>query len=520
MKSMCKKKSITPLDGAIELGGEVSVSQLMESPLLRQEAKALAEALEQDCRMGLLSPGQTVEDLLRQGVSCPSCVQDEPCIKDGGCVCHVMGHPCSTGSVLGGKRLGEPLCCQACPAGVDLPGILQLLREGSVLEAQRTLMKFLPMAATVCLACGKCTGACVRNREGAPVAVHRVMDWLGKTISSHPEIFFIQPSGDSKKWIALQLPTLANLTAAYYLRRMGNHVVVCQSVPAGEILAPYGERAASLAGPLGEYLENLAYMGVLFEEKSLEDLQQAYSFHQALCLERSPQRDWDSLLAEIPFGVEEARKLNLSYGLKSFLEPGGDFCTFDREGAVLPPALGEGQETCSQQAALREASRCWNCSCFGAAAGSASAALLMLETVIQTSQRRLRAQDYFSQAEPWRQLKPEEALACLEVPMSGDFCSGCLRQGEISLCYAFLFEGGRLQVLRMVFAGVAPVPIRVTAAERCLAQQEKASLQPAAAAHEIMEHIRPSLCCMQGNEGKPLQMEALIQQSLEVALRS
>ena len=189
-------------------------------------------------------------------------------------------------------------------------------------------------------------------------------------------------------------------------------------------LAPYGERAASLAGPLGEYLENLAYMGVLFEEKSLEDLQQAYSFHQALCLERSPQRDWDSLLAEIPFGVEEARKLNLSYGLKSFLEPGGDFCTFDREGAVLPPALGEGQETCSQQAALREASRCWNCSCFGAAAGSASAALLMLETVIQTSQRRLRAQDYFSQAEPWRQLKPEEALACLEVPMSGDFCSG------------------------------------------------------------------------------------------------
>ena len=104
--------------------------------------------------------------------------------------------------------------------------------------------------------------------------------------------------------------------------------------------------------------------------------------------------------------------------------------------------------------------------------------------------------------------------------MSGDFCSGCLRQGEISLCYAFLFEGGRLQVLRMVFAGVAPVPIRVTAAERCLARQEKASLQPAAAAHEIMEHIRPSLCCMQGNEGKPSQMEALIQQSLEAALRS
>lgn len=96
-------------------------------------------------------------------------------------------------------------------------------------------------------------------------------------------------------------------------------------------------------------MDDLSYMGVLFEEKSLEDLQQAYSFHQALCLERSPQRDWDSLLAEIPFGVEEARKLNLSYGLKSFLEPGGDFCTFDREGAVLPSALGEGQETCSQQ---------------------------------------------------------------------------------------------------------------------------------------------------------------------------
>ena len=69
--------------------------------------------------------------------------------------------------------------------------------------------------------------------------------------------------------MALPSPTLAALSAAYYLRRMGNHVVVLNDGPAEASLAPFGERALPLAHRLARYKENLVSMGVLFSPGSL-----------------------------------------------------------------------------------------------------------------------------------------------------------------------------------------------------------------------------------------------------------
>ena len=173
------QNAITALDGAVAVGGAVTVAQLLEDPLLWQEARPVAEAVRRDVEAGLLSPDQRAEALLRQDVRCPSREQGAPCLLAGERACPSLENPCPAGSVMGGKRLEPPACQAACPAGVDLAGILQLLREGSLLEAQRTLMKYLPMARTVCRVCGRCAGACVKSQ---PVGIDQLMDWLGDTI--------------------------------------------------------------------------------------------------------------------------------------------------------------------------------------------------------------------------------------------------------------------------------------------------------------------------------------------------
>ncbi len=518
MTMMCEKlEPILELEDILRLDVGVTIGELLHSPLLPREANGVAEGLALDLAEGLVTEDQTAESLLYQDVLCSCRKGTSPCLKDGGSLCYAVQGENSRHSIFGGKKAGYASCEAVCPIGVDVPGIMQLMREGALLEARRTLMKYLPMAKTVCLSCGRCGANCVRQGEGAPVAAHRVMDWLGETISDHPEIFFIPPSGDSRKWIALERPTMASLSAAYYLRRMGNHVVFFHSGDPEELLAPYGAEAVrTMAAPLGQYLENLQHMGALFEPGPMEERGKGYSFHQTLCLELPGEKDLEHLLREIAFGVEEARKVNLSYGLKSFLEPGSDFCTFDRYGIRLPPENWFGKpEDGGEKRALQEASRCLNCSCQGVSGSSAVTALLMLETAIVTDRRTIRAQDYFTQLEPWKQFQQGEQPVCLEIPKSGDFLSGCLRQGEITLCYAFFLSGGKIRDLRLMFGGVAPVPIRLSKGERYLQGKEICSLEPGTAVREMMKLLEPELSPMEGNDGKMTAMEQLLEKTLK-----
>ena len=138
----------------------------------------------------------------------------------------------------------------------------------------------------------------------------------------------------------------------------------------------------------------------------------------------------------------------------------------------------------------------------------------MLETALVTDRRTIRAQDYFAQITPWQTFQPGETPAALEIPMSGDFHSGCLRQGEITLSYAFLLAGGRVQIARLVFGGIAPVPVRLAQGERRLEHREVTALEPQADAAAVLETIRPQLCPTANNTEKPAAMEALLRQCL------
>ena len=172
----------------------------------------MAEAVRRDVEAGLLSPGQTAGGPAAAGGPLPQPGAGRPLPAGGG-----------EGPAPPWKMPAPPVPSWAASGWSPPPARPPARRgwtwrascsccgRGSLLEAQRTLMKYLPMARTVCRACGRCGEACVKSQ---PVGLAKLMDWLGDTIDSHPEIFFIPPSGDSRKWVALPSPTLAALSAA------------------------------------------------------------------------------------------------------------------------------------------------------------------------------------------------------------------------------------------------------------------------------------------------------------------
>ena len=75
---------ITPLDDVLRISGDTTVDELLASPLLRQEAPAVAQGLALDRQAGLLAGTETATGLLRQDLRCPCRGQGEPCLRDGG----------------------------------------------------------------------------------------------------------------------------------------------------------------------------------------------------------------------------------------------------------------------------------------------------------------------------------------------------------------------------------------------------------------------------------------------------
>lgn len=517
---MDMRKQILDKEDTIEAGACVTAGQLWESPLIQKEAPALAQALRGDLKSGRTAADMEIRQVLFQDIACPCRHSGSaPCIKDGGSLCHGVLGENQRLSVMGGKSAALPACQKACPLNLPVPEILELLRSGNTLEAQRTLMKFLPMAEMICPSCTRCQACCVRTSPDGQVKAHKVMEWLGTDIRNHPEIFFIKPSGDSGKWIAMEEVTLSGLSAAYYLRRMGSHVIFLRTASAKELLSRYEEALAeAMEGPLKAYMDNLRYMGVIFGKDDageetvppVFDLEKTWEDPVSQLAEGEPG-GLKELAEAVRIGAEQANEVNLSYGLKSYLEPGKTFGGFDREG-IKAPSPDWMENTLA--AAKAEAARCLHCGCFGAWDSRIGGVLFMTETQIRTTQRMIRAQDYFSSLNPWEQLKPGEEILSFSIPKSGDFISGSLADGELSLAYAFFVSSKKLMDARLTFCGIAPVPVRLVEAEKFLRRKEIASLTPESAAQQIMAVLISQAVLMSGSEEKLRRVQNLLEQAL------
>jgi NADPH-dependent glutamate synthase beta subunit-like oxidoreductase len=122
-------------------------------------------------------------------------------------------------------RDGVAPCNQACPAGVDVEGYLNLLRQDRIDEALDLLLRENPMPAVTGRVCHHpCEIGCNRQHFDEAVAVHSIERAMGDEIlsRSHPGA----PARSRDERIAIVGAGPAGLAAAYHLARLGYAVTV------------------------------------------------------------------------------------------------------------------------------------------------------------------------------------------------------------------------------------------------------------------------------------------------------
>ena len=133
--------------------------------------------------------------------------------------------------------------------------------------------------------------------------------------------------------------------------------------------------------------------------------------------------------------------------------------------------------TISQEAAEAEAKRCMNCGCYSVNASDISPVLVALDAEIKTTKKTLPAAELFTEKLKVKDmLDPDELVTEIDIPVregvSAHYDKFRLRDSVdfamVSLASAYELEGGVIKSARLVFGGVAPVPLRREAAESYL----------------------------------------------------
>jgi heterodisulfide reductase subunit A2 len=121
-----------------------------------------------------------------------------------------------------------PPCTRTCPAGINVQGYVQLVKQEKYDQAQALIMEKAPFPGVLGRVCPHpCEGACTRGDTDAPVAIRLlkrfVADMAGAARRRLPDIV------DREEKIAVAGAGPAGLTTAYFLRKNGYQVTVFEA---------------------------------------------------------------------------------------------------------------------------------------------------------------------------------------------------------------------------------------------------------------------------------------------------
>lgn len=136
---------------------------------------------------------------------------------------HIMYHRCLS-------TLKQPVpCVSRCPAGVDIPGYIALVREGRYEDAIRLIRKDNPFPTTCGFICEHpCEALCRRNMIDDAVNIRGLKRMAADTAG------YVAPPAcapSTGKNIAVVGGGPGGLSAAYYLQLMGHQVTVFEMLP-------------------------------------------------------------------------------------------------------------------------------------------------------------------------------------------------------------------------------------------------------------------------------------------------
>ena len=197
-----------------------------------------------------------------------------------------------------------------------------------------------------------------------------------------------------------------------------------------------------------------------------------------------------TVISAIRQGRNAAEAINASVGIAKPVYKHDGFLKFDPSFAELHRGVKdisipveernlerEDTVTISQEAAEAEAKRCMNCGCYSVNASDISPVLVALDAEIKTTKKTLPAAELFTEKLKVKDmLDPDELVTEIDIPVregvSAHYDKFRLRDSVdfamVSLASAYELEGGVIKSARLVFGGVAPVPLRREAAESFL----------------------------------------------------
>lgn len=77
----------------------------------------------------------------------------------------------------------KPMCQQGCPIHTPIPTIIQMFKQGKLMEAGQTLFENNPLSAICALVCNheqQCAGHCVLGKKGSPVHFSSIENYISE----------------------------------------------------------------------------------------------------------------------------------------------------------------------------------------------------------------------------------------------------------------------------------------------------------------------------------------------------
>ena len=127
----------------------------------------------------------------------------------------------------GPDECGRP-CSTECPAGIDVPGFIDLSREGDYEGAWQLITEVNPLPSVTGRVCfHPCESVCIRTQVDEAIAVHYLERFIADN-ASRPPVPLAEVNG---KTVAVVGSGPAGLSCAYHLARRGYRATIFEALP-------------------------------------------------------------------------------------------------------------------------------------------------------------------------------------------------------------------------------------------------------------------------------------------------
>ena len=255
-------------DARIRIGALTTLSDVADDELVNAKIPLLAQAARAVGSPQLRNMGTVGGNICQE----PRCwyyrAPDNAfhCLRKGGNQCAALLGDNRYHSIFGARKASAPPCTGYCPAHIDIPAYLGLIREGDWEGAARLVMERNPMPAVTGRVCPHfCETDCNRCELDEAVSTRAVERYLGDRVLEDVSAFFKAPDVLTNKNVAVVGSGPAGLAAGYFLRKAGHGVTVFDAMREAGGMLTYSIPAYRLPkAVVRKQIEALQHMGVEF----------------------------------------------------------------------------------------------------------------------------------------------------------------------------------------------------------------------------------------------------------------